>query len=76
MSGRFLVVLLTAVCLATPAIAGSIGIGSIGRGGADKPVIGTTGRTSVQAKTVKGSQKSGTQKNTIGENNSPLPQDR
>ncbi len=49
MSRRFLVVLLTGVFLATPAMAASIGIGQIGRGGADKTVVGTTGRTSVQA---------------------------
>ena len=72
MSRRFLAVLLTAVLLATPAIAGSIGIGSIGRGGADKPVVGTTGRTSVHAKTVKRPH----QRNAIGDNNSPMPEDR
>jgi len=72
MSRRFLAVLLTAVLLATPAIAGSIGIGSIGRGGADKPVVGTTGRTSVHAKTVKRPH----HESAIGDNNSPMPEDR
>ena len=95
MSRKFLVVLLAAVFLVTPAIAGSIGIGQIGRGGIDKPVVGTTGRTSVHAsharhhatinwgdgsmpsgKTIKGPHKSGIHKNTIGDNNSPMPQDR
>jgi len=69
MSRRFLAVLLTAVLLATPAIAGSIGIGSIGRGGA---VVGTTGRTSVHAKTVKRPH----HESAIGDNNSPMPEDR
>jgi hypothetical protein len=38
-----------------------------------KPMVGTTGRTS---KFVKGSQNSPGHKNTIDENQSPMPQDR
>ncbi len=72
MSRRFLAVLLTAVFLATPAIADSIGIGSIGRGGANKPVVGTTGRTSVHAKTEKQPHHG----SAIADHESPRPQDR
>ncbi len=68
MSRGFLIALLTALFLATPAIAGSIGIGQIRRGGANKPVVGTTGRTSMHAKTVKRSHQ-------VADHSSPMPTD-
>jgi hypothetical protein len=92
MSRRLLIAVVAVVFLARPALADNIGIGQIGRGGTSvvgttgRTSVQTNrashhstinwGDGNMPSKTVTGPNKSGTHKNTIEENTSPIPRDR